>query len=197
MNTHVHHSLLPPSVAHSPGCKIVYVCREPEDMLVSLWHFYKSSATTDGSTYTFSDLFENACEGKHSNGPIWDHILGYWQASQVTPERILFLRYEEMLRDPVGSVRELAQFLGVPFTGTEEAAELPEEIVKLCSIETLRGVSANKMVADGIFVKFPRTSFFRKGVAGDWVNHMTPEMAQRFDAIVEEKLHGSGLSFKS
>ncbi|XBI88749.1 hypothetical protein VPH35_026671 [Triticum aestivum] len=85
MNTHVHHSLLPPSVAHDPGCKIVYVCREPKDMVVSLWHFYKSSKTTEGSTYTLSDLFENACQGKHSNGPIWDHILGYWQESQATP----------------------------------------------------------------------------------------------------------------
>jgi hydroxyjasmonate sulfotransferase len=27
MNTHLHHSLLPPSVAQNPGCKIVYVCR--------------------------------------------------------------------------------------------------------------------------------------------------------------------------
>ncbi|KAM3392450.1 hypothetical protein ACQJBY_013537 [Aegilops geniculata] len=197
MNTHVHHSLLPPSVAQDPGCKIVYVCREPKDMLVSLWHFYKSSAsaTTDGSMYTFSNLFENACEGKHSNGPIWDHILGYWQVSQATPGRVLFLRYEEMLRDPVGKVWELAQFLGVPFTLSEEATGLPADIVKLCSIETLRGV--DKAGANGIFVKFPHTSFFRKGVAGDWVNHMTPEMAQRFDAIVEEKLHGSGLSFKS
>ncbi|XBI98732.1 hypothetical protein VPH35_018937 [Triticum aestivum] len=186
MNTHVHHSLLPPSVAHSPGCKIVYVCREPKDMLVSLWHFYKSSETTDGSTYTFSDLFENACEGKHSNGPIWDHILGYWPASQATPGRVLFLRYEEMLRDPIDNVRELARFLGVPSTVTEEAAGLLEDIVKLCNIETLRASPA-----------FPHTSFFAKGVAGDWVNHMTPEMAQRFNAIVEEKLHGSGLFLKS
>jgi hypothetical protein len=27
MHTHMHHALLPPSLAHNPDCKIVYVCR--------------------------------------------------------------------------------------------------------------------------------------------------------------------------
>jgi hypothetical protein len=36
----------------------------------------------------------------------------------------------------------------------------------------------------------PRTkaSSIRKGVAGDWSNHMTPEMAQRLDKVVEDAL---------
>ncbi|KAF7055686.1 hypothetical protein CFC21_063186 [Triticum aestivum] len=153
-----------PPVAHSPDCKIVHACRKPKDMLISLWHLYESLVTAEGGTYAFSDLFENACQGKHPNGPIWDHVLGYWQASRASPERILFLRYEEMLRDPVGNVRELARILGVPFTAIEEAAGLPADIVTLCSIETPRGLGAKKTV----FVKFPHAFFFRKGVIVIW-----------------------------
>jgi hypothetical protein len=41
----------------------------------------------------------------------------------------------------------------------------------------------------------PRDAFFRKGVAGDWANHMTPEMAARLDGKVREKLQGTGLDF--
>jgi hypothetical protein len=70
------------------------------------------------------------------------------------------------------------------------------DIVKLCSIETMRGLRANTTGASGLF-KFPHESFFRKGVAGDWANHMTPEMARRLDDIIEEKLRGSGLTFTS
>ena len=40
-------------------------------------------------------------------------------------------------------------------------------------------------------------SFFRKGVAGDWSNHMTPEMAQRLDKVVEDALQGTGFAFSS
>ncbi|KAM0877338.1 hypothetical protein ACQ4PT_035568 [Festuca glaucescens] len=197
MHTHMHHALLPPSLAHNPDCKIVYVCREPKDMMVSLWHFTKGVMTTGGRTYPFSDALEWTCEGKSPYGPFWDHLLGYWRASKASPDRVLFLKYEEMLADQVGTARELARFLGVPFTAAEEAAGLPLDIAKLCSIDTMRGLEANKTGKSGQFVKFPNESFFRKGVVGDWVNHMTPEMARNVDAVVEEKLRGSGLTFTS
>ncbi|KAG2646667.1 hypothetical protein PVAP13_2KG228100 [Panicum virgatum] len=39
MATHMHHAILPASISNNPDCKIVYICRNPKDMLVSLWHF--------------------------------------------------------------------------------------------------------------------------------------------------------------
>ena len=42
---------------------------------------------------------------------------------------------------------------------------MPADIVKLCTIDTLRGVGANNTGANRIFVRFPHASFFRKGVA--------------------------------
>ncbi|CAM0878056.1 unnamed protein product [Alopecurus aequalis] len=154
MNTHMHHAQLPSSVANNIDCKIIYICREPKDMLVSLWHFAK----TISPNITFTDVFDSACqcEGESPDGPIWSHILGYWCASKISPERVMFLR-----------------------------------------LETMKGLDANNIGMSGIFVKFPHKSYFRKGSVGDWVNHMTPEMAHRFDAIVDDKIRGSGLSFRS
>ncbi|KAI4971648.1 hypothetical protein ZWY2020_002562 [Hordeum vulgare] len=192
MNTHMHHALLPASVTDNPDCKIVFICRDPKDMLVSLWHFLRGVRPC-----TFADLFDSACEGKTPNGPIWDHLLGYWSASKTSPDNILFLRYEEMLVDPVDHVRKLARFIGQPFSQGDEVAGIPADIVKLCSFDKLKGLGANKAGSyDGKVFNFSHESFFRKGVAGDWVNHMTPEMAQRFDTIIEDRLGGSGLTFK-
>uniref|UniRef100_A0ACD5XRJ2 Uncharacterized protein n=1 Tax=Avena sativa TaxID=4498 RepID=A0ACD5XRJ2_AVESA len=192
MNTHMHHSLLPPSVT-AGKCKIVYVCRDPKDGLVSMWYFAKSIMPA-GSTYTFSDMFEHACHGETPNGPIWDNILSYWRASRAHPDKVLFLRYEEMLLDPGHAVTNLARFLGVPFTAAEEAEGTSADIVELCSFKAMKVLPANNT---GTFTMlgFPHRSLFRKGVAGDWVDHMTPEMARRFDGIVHEKLRGSGLTF--
>jgi hydroxyjasmonate sulfotransferase len=44
--------------------------------------------------------------------------------------------------------------------------------------------------------KLPRESLFRKGVAGDWKNHMTMEMASRLDQIVADRFRHTGLSFQ-
>uniref|UniRef100_A0ACD5VNL4 Uncharacterized protein n=1 Tax=Avena sativa TaxID=4498 RepID=A0ACD5VNL4_AVESA len=191
MHTHMQHQLLPPSVANNPDCKIIYVCRDPKDMLVSLWLFARTILPCED----FSEMFESACQGKVIDGPIWDHVVGYWRASKASPKRVMFLRYEEMLLDPVATVRALAGFLGVPFMPAEEAAGSPADIAKLCSLGTLKGAAGNKTGATGAFFKFPHQTYFRKGVVGDWVNYMTPEMAQRFDSIIQDKLRGSGLTF--
>ncbi|XP_006658279.1 flavonol 3-sulfotransferase-like [Oryza brachyantha] len=194
MATHMHHSILPASIAGNPGGKIIYICRDPKDMLVSMWHFARRILPE----LPFADVFELACEGRCLSGPIWDHILGYWNASKASPETVLFLRYEEMLRDPIDGVRRLARFVGQPFSAAEEDAGVAEDIVGLCSFDKMRNLEVNvppPPAAVQYGGRFANDSFFRRGVAGDWVNHMTPEMAARLDAIMEEKLNGSGLSF--
>jgi len=35
--------------------------------------------------------------------------------------------------------------------------------------------------------------FFRRGVAGDWMNHLSPEIAQRIDAVTRSKFQGYSL----
>ncbi|KAL6656930.1 hypothetical protein ACP70R_004710 [Stipagrostis hirtigluma subsp. patula] len=195
MATHMHHSILPACIRDNPDCKIVYICREPKDMLVSMWHFARRMQPD----HPFSDLFEAACEGRCLSGPIWDHVLGYWNASKASPETVLFLRYEEMLRDAVGNVRKLARFVGQPFSPAEEEAGVVDDVVRLCSFEKLKNLEVNRASSSEQQVvrrgTFTNDSFFRRGEAGDWANHMTPEMARRLDAIVEDKLRGSDLSF--
>lgn len=164
-------------------------CREPKDILVSAWHFFRIIEPD----LSFQEVFEAACDGKFLTGAIWDHIIGYWNACKANPEKVLFLVYEDLLRDPANIVRKLADFLGQPFSSTEEEAGLVTDIVRLCSFENLKSLEVNKM-GEASFA-FPNESYFRKGKAGDWKIHMTPEMVECFDTIVKEKMHGSGLVF--
>ncbi|KAL0284485.1 UNVERIFIED_CONTAM: Cytosolic sulfotransferase 15 [Sesamum angustifolium] len=40
------------------------------------------------------------------------------------------------------------------------------------------------------------SSLFRKGEVGDWINHLTPAMAERVKNLMESKFQDSGLIFK-
>jgi hypothetical protein len=87
-------------------------------MLVSMWHFARHVQPD----LPLAKLFEAACDGSCLSGPIWDHVLGYWNASKASPDTVLFLRYEEMLHDPAGNVRKITSFVGQPFSAVEETA---------------------------------------------------------------------------
>ncbi|RCV07799.1 hypothetical protein SETIT_1G274500v2 [Setaria italica] len=185
---------LPASVRES-GCRVVYLCRDPKDAFVSLRH-YLDEIKPEGSAMTPSaEAFDLFCDGVSPFGPVWDHMAEYWKESVARPGEVIFLRYEHLKEDAVGSVMRLAKFLGCPFTGEEVARGVPEAAVALCSMDRMRSVEANRSGVHGTASwSFKNSAFFRKGEVGDWKSHMTPEVAQRLDGIVEEKLRGSGLS---
>ncbi|GJN25180.1 hypothetical protein PR202_gb12974 [Eleusine coracana subsp. coracana] len=182
--THLPHHLLPERIG-----RVVYVCRDPKDALVSGWLFTRSAPP-----HTLEEAFELFCDGRCVCGPQWRHVLGYWEASRRWPDKVLFLRYEEMLLDPAGNVRRLAEFMGRPFSVDEEAAGTVDAVVELCSIDSLKKSTAS---ASGAMTELGvrHGSFFRKGAAEGWRDHLTPEMAERLDAVVAQALQGSGLTF--
>uniref|UniRef100_A0ACD6AH57 Uncharacterized protein n=1 Tax=Avena sativa TaxID=4498 RepID=A0ACD6AH57_AVESA len=65
----------------------------------------------------------------------------------------------------------------------------------LCSFGHLKGLDANKIGGLDPILPIPRDALFRNGESGDWVNHMTPEMASHLDEIVAEKMRGTGFTF--
>jgi hypothetical protein len=208
--THLPYSLLPHGITAEGGsgsdCKIVYVCRDPKDTLISFWHFYQKiiaamqpdlhhAGSSPRSMQTFEEAFEHFCEGRVISGPQWRHALEFWEASCRRPDQVLFLRYEDMLRDPAGNLRTLSAFLGSPFSPEEEAAGVVSAVVDLCSLGKLKGLEVNRSGTTLHGIK--NEAFFRNGVVGDWRSSMTPAMAARLDGIVEAALKGSRLTFGS
>ncbi|GJT53723.1 cytosolic sulfotransferase 5-like protein [Tanacetum coccineum] len=83
------------------------------------------------------------CNGVSEFSPFWDHVLGYWKASKKSPDKILFLKFEDLKKEPTVEVRKLTAFMGMPFTPHEEEKGVVEEIVKLCSFKTLSSLKVN------------------------------------------------------
>lgn len=190
-HTHLPYKVLPDSTKNDAGCKIVYITRNPKDTLISLWHFFNSIFRPNGlEPYPLDRAVDCFCSGVHQYGPFFDHVLEYWLESQKRPTKILFLKYEELKREPKAEVKKLASFLGRPFASEEEL----EKVVWRCSLERLRDLEVNKN--GSILHGVPNSSYFRRGAVGDWKNYLTPELQQQINQTALSKFEGSGLDLE-
>ncbi|KAK6931383.1 Sulfotransferase domain [Dillenia turbinata] len=191
-STHLPYVSLPNSVKDSQ-CKVVYLCRNPKDTFVSLWHFCNKLRNENQGTLLLEEAFDLFCRGVCINGPYWDHVLSYWKASLELPRKVCFVKYEELQENPFVHVKRLADFLGYSFTLEEEKIGVVDEILKLCSFENLSNLEVNRTGILSHRGGGENQAFFRQGKVGDWVKYLTPEMSDRFDQITRQKFEGSGL----
>ncbi|CAN1185305.1 Cytosolic sulfotransferase 5 [Linum perenne] len=191
-STHMPFSYLPDSVKED--CKLVYITRDPKDTLVSLWPFF-NKVLGNSNPLPLELAADNFCSGVIPFGPFHEHVLEYWEASKRLPEKVMFIKYEDLRRDPKPVVRKLAKFLGRPFDGGEKGERDVDKVIWRSSFDRLKGLDVNKN--GKLFpVKVPfltNNLFFRRGQVGDWQNHLTPEMAERIDDVTRVKFRGIGL----
>ncbi|XP_010272734.1 PREDICTED: cytosolic sulfotransferase 8-like [Nelumbo nucifera] len=196
-STHISCSSLPKSIIDS-SCQIVYICRNPKDVLVSNRYFgnkIRAKFNKDQPLLSLAEAFQLFCKGASPFGPYWEHVLGFWKASLEQPERILFLKYEDLRSNPLVYLRKLAQHLGYPFSLEEEKQGVLEKILNLCSFQNLSNLEVNKNPDKVSHVGVEYSAFFRKGQVGDWKNHLTADMIEHIDRITEQKFHGCDFSF--
>ncbi|KAE8708999.1 putative nutrient reservoir [Hibiscus syriacus] len=189
-HTHFPYTALPDSVK-TTGCKLVYIARNPKDTLVSMWHFFNNLRTPQQGPYPFEKAFEMFINGVSHFGPFFDHVLQYWNQSLKAPNKVLFLKYEDLKGNPIKEVKKLASFMGKPFGDDKKV----EDEIWQCSLERLKNLEVNKNGVDP-WAGMHNSAYFRTGIVGDWKNMMSDEMSQRLDRITESKFKGSGLCFE-
>lgn len=192
--THVPYPSLPDSMKTSKS-RIVYVCRNPLDTFISLWHFFllfEIDKSNKVDMAMMEEYLSKYCMGVCPSGPYEDHVLGYWKESKQNPQKVLFLEYEGLKKEPKAHLKKLAEFLGCPFTEEEEKGNVIDEIIELCSLKSLKDMEINKR--GKFYPMVENKAFFRTGEVGGWTKYLTAQMAKQFDQMLE-KLEKAGFSF--
>lgn len=111
-----------------------------------------------------------------------NHVLGWWEHRH--DPNVLFLKYEDLQKDLLSNVRIIADFLNKP---------LPDDLANLIAEQcTFKGMMKN-VQSYLLRGKEDGPKLLQKGVVGNWKEHFTPELNERFEKEVMAKLKGSGL----
>ncbi|XP_020859723.1 sulfotransferase 2A1-like isoform X2 [Phascolarctos cinereus] len=156
-SSHLPIQLFPKSYFHSKA-KIIYIMRNPKDVVVSLYYFSKV-AKFFHTAESFSQMFEKFTQGTVPFGSWFDHTCGWLSLREK--ENFLILTYEELLQDLWGNVEKICHFLGTKLT--------EEEINLVIKNASLSAMKANKMsnysVVSDEFIDLSQGSVLRKGLS--------------------------------
>ncbi|XP_069856521.1 3-beta-hydroxysteroid sulfotransferase-like [Dipodomys merriami] len=150
--------------------KVIYIIRNPKDVLVSGYHFW------GGSKYMKNPQSLQQYYGS-SKAVGW--------MSMREKGNMLELSYEVLKKDTRSTVEKICQFLGKKLD--------PEELDLFLENSSFHAMKENTMSNYSMANKnnFPVGIIMtRKGIVGDWKNHFTVTQAEDFDKILWEKMAG-------
>ncbi|XP_063773262.1 amine sulfotransferase-like [Pseudophryne corroboree] len=186
--SHLPYYLMPKDLRNQRG-KVIYVSRNPKDVVVSYYHFFKLLVNLKHITITWEEFFDRYMSGKVGGGSWFDHVRG-WNTHKEE-YNCLFLSYEAMIKDLRSAVLKLCQFMDVKLDD--------QAINKIAEKATFKNMKqdplANYTFLPNEFLDHSKGEFLRKGIIGDWKNIMTVAQSEKVDEVLKEKLGDLPITF--
>ncbi|KAM7057814.1 sulfotransferase 2A1-like isoform 1-T1 [Molossus nigricans] len=181
MTSHLPIQLFPKSIFKSKT-KMIYLIRNPRDILVSGYFFWCISNLVK-KPESLEQYFEWFLQGNVAFGSWFDHVRGWM--SMKGKENFLVVSYEELQQDTRSTVQKICRFLGKTLQ--------PKELSSLLENSSFQVMKENKMsnytLLRGSLLD-ENGSLMRKGISGDWKNYFTVAQAEVFDKTFQEKMAG-------
>ncbi|CAH2086176.1 unnamed protein product [Euphydryas editha] len=187
VKTHLPLSLLPPALLET--AKVIYVARDPRDVVVSFFHLNKAMRT-QGYIGDFKAYWQFFIKDLHHWTPYFAHLKEAWE--QRHNPNLLFLFYEELSKDLRAAVERVSKFFGKRFT--------EKQVKDLCEHLSIENFKVNKSVNYDVMRELGilqpgAATFIRKGKAGGWRDYFDDEMAAEADKWIGQNLRDTDFRF--
>jgi hypothetical protein len=155
--------------------------RDGRDVAVSYYYSMLRTGLFEGS---FEDYLTGFLKGEVGGFGTWHDHVHSWLAHEPAP---LVLRYEDLLGDTTGGLEKAVWFLGLDF----DRSQL-ETIAEANKADAMRSKeSGSRIERDRVREDI---SFVRKASSGEWREHFSDELNDRFVEVAGPALASAGYS---
>nr|XP_016852911.1 PREDICTED: sulfotransferase family cytosolic 2B member 1 [Anolis carolinensis] len=188
LTTHLPYPALAEALAKAKP-KVIYLARNPKDVAVSYYHFCQM-ANFFPDPGSFEEFVQKFLDGTVHYGSWFEHVKGWLSCQEES--NISYFTYEELHQDLEGCVERLCAFLGISVK-----PELAEAVRTHCSFASMReNAMVNTTLVPKEILDPSKGQFMRKGIAGDWKNHFSAPLSDRFNTKFQEELGSQGQRFR-
>lgn len=186
------------ALVFSPKAKYIYIGRDGRD---AAWSFHNHHYNATDEYFRLynegrpaglpllergspdpHDFYRDWFDGNgHPIWPFWDNVRGWWAIRDLP--NVMLLHFNEMKADLVGSIRRIADFLGI---GIDEAI-LPQ-IVEHCTFGYMKEHAAEMAPRGGVMWEGGGRTFINKGTNGRWRDVLTADEIAAYEARAEAEL---------
>ncbi|XP_036023242.1 probable alcohol sulfotransferase isoform X1 [Onychomys torridus] len=181
ISSHLPFHLFPNSFFSSKA-KVIYVIRNPRDVLVS-GYFFLSKTKYVKYPESLTTYFEWFLKGNVVYGSWFEHTCAW--ISMRERDNFLILSYEDIKKDTKSTIKKICDFLGKKLE--------PDELDMILKYSSFKAMKENKMSNFSLIKEYIAPNglvLLRKGMTGDWKNHFTVAQAEAFDKVFQEKMAG-------
>ncbi|EAW73318.1 sulfotransferase family 4A, member 1, isoform CRA_b [Homo sapiens] len=165
-----------PSDLHNGDSKVIYMARNPKDLVVSYYQFHRSLRTMSYRG-TFQEFCRRFMNDKLGYGSWFEHVQEFWEHRMDS--NVLFLKYEDMHRTalpaPIGQVQR------DPGIDLECSRSISKASFSSVAGRTASGPSSSLVCVSG-----------RVGL---WKDIFTVSMNEKFDLVYKQKMGKCDLTF--
>lgn len=188
--SHLPLSLLTPNLLDNT--KVVYMARNPKDVVLSFFHHCRIFKNHDFQG-TFEEFVQYFLDDDFIYGPYWLHLKEAWK--QRDHPNFHFMFYEDLKENNMEELKRLDNFLGTKLT-----QEQLENVAHYTSFPEMKARDSVLGAGSDIFFNLDTVEkdggFYRKGVVGDWKGKYTPELEAKMEEWIKTNLGDLGIEFK-
>lgn len=178
------------------NCKYLYIHRNPEDVVVSYFHFMQYLMEQE---LDFDEFFEGFMTGNVGYGRYFEHVLSYLEV-----ENVLLISYKNLRSNRKEEILRIAKFIGQSyFEDIANDGSILERILEHTSFDYMKENLSfmhpkSKAKENSMAVKeldnVKTVDFFRKGEVGEGKKVLTSYQLKRMNELMRQLMEGTDIA---